>query len=146
MGSRAPDLDYTSMGIVGRLNKVSTIWMKQLAEVFKQYQISAVEFDILATLRRNSTPLTPTELYKELMLSSGAMSTRLESLVKRGLVNRSSSAEDRRSCQVFLTEDGKSLMDDILGKHVQNMQSMIEPLNMEEQTIIANLLKKILAN
>ena len=59
-----PDIDYSSMGVVGRLNKVSTIWMKQLGEVFKQHQISAVEFDILATLRRNQIPLTPTELSK----------------------------------------------------------------------------------
>jgi len=141
-----PDIDYSSMGVVGRLNKVSTIWMKQLGEVFKQHQISAVEFDILATLRRNQIPLTPTELYQEVMLSSGAMSTRLESLVKRGLVNRTASEQDRRSCKVELTEDGTKLMDEIIGEHVLNMQSMLDPLDEHEQRVLTNLLKKVLVN
>ncbi|MCL9782656.1 MarR family transcriptional regulator [Vibrio sp. S4M6] len=139
-----PDVDYSSMAVVGRLNKVSSIWMKQLGRVFKLYSISAVEFDILATLRRNQTSLTPTELYQEVMLSSGAMSTRLESLVRRGLVSRTASAEDRRSCQVTLTPDGVTLMDEILIKHVANMESMLAPLNEQEQEQLSGILKKLL--
>lgn len=139
-----PDLDCSAMGMVGRLRRVDNSWKQQLDIVFKQQQMSSIEFDILATLRRNQIALTPTQLYKTLMLSSGAMSTRIEMLVQRGLIERVSSAQDRRSCKVMLTERGITIIDVALEAHIANMDNMVEVLNHDEKTQFAALLKKIL--
>ena len=61
-----PDLDCSSMGVVGRVRRTSEQWKKQMEKVFKQHQLNSIEFDILATLRRSQAPLTPTELYQTL--------------------------------------------------------------------------------
>lgn len=138
-----PDLDCSSMGVVGRVRRTSEQWKKQMERVFKQHQLNAIEFDILATLRRSQAPLTPTELYQTLMLSSGVMSTRIESLVQRDLLQRLASEEDRRSCRVELTEEGMALIDLIVVEHVQNMENMLSPLNKKERDQLAMLLKKL---
>ncbi len=48
-----PDLDCSSMGVVGRLRRTSESWKEKLAVVFKAHDLSNIEFDILATIRRS---------------------------------------------------------------------------------------------
>ncbi|WP_026958560.1 MarR family winged helix-turn-helix transcriptional regulator [Aliagarivorans taiwanensis] len=139
-----PALDCSAMGVVGRLRQTSNLWKSQLDPVFKQHGLSAVEFDILATMRRCDQPLTPTQLYQTLMLSSGAVSTRIEQLVQRGLVERLASQQDRRSCEVKLTEAGVALVDQAVNAHVANMDRMLQVLDADEQQQLAVLLKKVL--
>ena len=64
---------------------------------------------MIATLRRAGAPyrLTPTELYKSLMITSGGLTHRLKRLEKAGLVKRTPSPEDGRSMMVELTSAGK---------------------------------------
>jgi len=113
--------------------------------VFKQHGLSSIEFDILATMRRSDpTGITPTELYKTLMLSSGAVSTRLEQLVKLGWVKRVSSEQDRRSCKVILTPEGIEIIDTAVDAHVNNLDNMLNVLTDSEQEQLANLLRKVL--
>lgn len=139
-----PDLDCSSMGVVGRLRQTNGIWKTKLDQVFDRFGLSCIEFDILATIRRNDREITPTELYQTLMLSSGAISTRIEQLVQRGLVQRVASEQDRRSCKVTLTEQGIELVDQALNSHVDNMNRMLAVLTEQEQRQLEQLLKKIL--
>lgn len=137
-----PELDCSPMGVIGRLSRASRIVDKQLLRAFKLHDLSAIEFDILATLRRSREALTPTELYQTLMLSSGAMSTRIDALVKRGFIDRIASAEDRRSCSVTLTDAGKALIDQAVADHVENERKILDPLTADEQEALAGLLRK----
>lgn len=140
-----PDLDCSSMGVVGRLRRTSNQWKVQMDSVFKAHDLSSVEFDILATMRRSDPAgITPTELYKTLMLSSGAVSTRIEQLVKRGFVQRLLSDQDRRSCKVTLTDEGMKHIDAALNAHVGNMDNMLSVLEPQEQEQLASLLRKLL--
>ncbi|GIB26034.1 transcriptional regulator [Vibrio cholerae] len=139
-----PDLDFSSMGVVGRLRQTNGIWKTKLDQVFDGFGLSCIEFDILATIRRNDREITPTELYQTLMLSSGAISTRIEQLVQRGLVQRVASEQDRRSCKVTLTEQGIELVDQALNTHVANVDGMLSVLTEQERKQLGQLLKKIL--
>lgn len=139
-----PDLDCSSMGVVGRLRQTNGIWKTKLDQVFDGFGLSCIEFDILATIRRNDREITPTELYQTLMLSSGAISTRIEQLVQRGLVQRVASEQDRRSCKVTLTEQGIELVDQALNAHIANVDGMLGVLTEQERKQLGQLLKKIL--
>jgi len=142
-----PDLDCSPMGVLGRISRMSRIIDKKLNKTFKNNNLSAIEFDILAALRRFNTLTTPTELYQTLMLSSGAMSTRVEQLSKRNLVERVYSEEDRRSCYLRLTKDGKALIDNVISEHVSNEDEILKPLDLEQRELLASLLRTwLLAN
>lgn len=139
-----PDLDCRPMGIFGRIGRAARLFTPETDKVFRAFDLSSTEFDILATLRRSEGPLTPTQLYQTLMLSSGAMSTRIDQLVKRGLLQRQASNEDRRSNRVALTDEGRSLIDNALQAHVDNLHRLASVLDKEEQLQLAALLRKLL--
>jgi DNA-binding MarR family transcriptional regulator len=135
------------MGVLGRISRMSRIVDKKLDKTFKNNDLSAIEFDILAALRRFNSLTTPTELYQTLMLSSGAMSTRVEQLVQRDLIERIYSEEDRRSCNLSLTKKGKSLIDKAISEHVANEDEILNPLSQEQREQLASLLRSwLLAN
>jgi len=140
--TQRPDLDCSPVAIVGRISRMEKIMRPQILEGISPFSLSAIEFDILATLRRNNCPLTPTALYQAAMLSSGAMTTNIDKLVKRELVERTFSAQDRRSCQIALTEKGYLLMEQAYVSHIENEQRMLEPLNSDEQEQLASLLQR----
>ncbi|MBE1275374.1 MarR family winged helix-turn-helix transcriptional regulator [Enterovibrio baiacu] len=140
-----PDLDCSPMGVIGRMDRANHLMKLGLEDVFKQFGLMSSEFDILATLRRAGEPVTPTEMYQILMFSSGAMSTRVDGLVKRGLVVRQASETDRRSCLVTLTDEGRTLIDTVVAVHVENEHKMLNALTEKEQATLASLLRKWLA-
>ncbi|MEL7291165.1 MAG: MarR family transcriptional regulator [Pseudomonadota bacterium] len=139
-----PDLDCSSMGVVGRIRRAAIFWEQLNAQVCSEAGISAIEFDILATLRRSIEPVTPTTLYKTLMLSSGAVSNRLEGLVKKGWVHRVASESDRRSNRVTLTQEGIAFLDKVLEAHVASMERHLTCLEPEERSALESLLSKFL--
>ncbi|MHC9034655.1 MarR family winged helix-turn-helix transcriptional regulator [Cobetia marina] len=141
-----PDLDCRPMGIFGRISRAGRVFGSRMEQVFEKEGLSTIEFDILATLRRSQVPLTPTQLYQTLMLSSGAMSTRIDQLVKRGLLQRRASDEDRRSNRVALTEAGRRLIDTTLEAHVENQHRMASALDSDEQHQLACLLRKLMTD
>ncbi len=142
-----PDLDCSAVAIIGRISRMEKIMRPQILAGIAPFILSAIEFDILATLRRNNCPLTPTQLYQAVMLSSGAMTTNLDKLVKRELVERQYSDEDRRSCRISLTVKGWHLIEEAYCAHLANEEHMLEPLNQKERSALALLLKRwLLAN
>jgi len=140
--TQRPDIDSAPMGVIGRLVRANRIIEKQLKKPYKNHDLSFIEFDILATMRRCNEPLTPTELYKVLMMSSGAMSTRIEHLVQRGLITRLASDEDRRSCKVVLTDAGFTLINKLVEEHVANEKEILTPLSIDEQNQLSSLLRR----
>ncbi|MDX7986529.1 MarR family transcriptional regulator [Xenorhabdus sp. 12] len=137
-----PDLELSSMSVIGRLGRINKIIEQRLQHTFKEYGLSAVEFDILATLRRSNAPFTPTEMYQSIMLTSGAMSTRIEHMVQRGLIERTANTKDRRSRKVFLTSEGKALIDKAMENHLDNQKAILKPLTDAQQEQLAKLLQQ----
>lgn len=142
-----PDIDAGVMALVGRLLEATHLlernWFLPLAAQFELHQ---GEFDVIATLRRSGEPyaLTPTDLHERLMLSSGAMTSRLDRLENKGLIQRAPSPTDRRSIQVRLTPAGLALIDKALPLHVANEQQAVSALTQKEQKQLDGLLAKLI--
>ncbi|MBM2713447.1 MarR family transcriptional regulator [Mesorhizobium caraganae] len=144
-----PDLDVTPMLVLGRLNEASSLIARErLAPLFARFGLQAGEFDVLATLRRSGQPyaLTPTALYEATMVTSGAMTNRLDRLEKAGLILRGPHPNDRRGIVVQLTEKGLALIDEALTAHVANEHEILAGLSSAERETLAQLLEKLIAN
>ncbi|MFM4963085.1 MarR family winged helix-turn-helix transcriptional regulator [Aeromonas bivalvium] len=137
-----PDLDCSPMGVLGRVARMAVIAGREVSEELKGCGLLGSDFDILATLRRAGEPLTPTALYQSAMLSSGAMTARLDKLEQRGLIVRQAAPDDRRSLLVCLTEPGRELVDHAVERHVANERRLLAPLTQAEQGQLAALLKR----
>jgi len=141
-----PELDPSPMAVIGRMGRISKLMSDELALLFKQYGLNFGEFDVLATLRRSGDPyqLTPGQLLETLMLTSGAMTNRLDKLEQRELIQRQPDPSDRRAVQVQLTETGLDLINRAVVAHVENENRMLAALTDSEQQQLAGLLKKLL--
>jgi DNA-binding MarR family transcriptional regulator len=141
----APDLDRSPMGVVGRISRLAQLLQAELERVFAAHGVNGGEFDVLASLRRAGRPyrLTPTELSKALMVTSGGMTKRLAALEGRGLIRREPHPDDGRSTAVTLTPAGKRLADEILPEHVENERRLLEELSAEERAELAGLLEAL---
>ncbi|CAH8237573.1 MarR family transcriptional regulator [Vibrio aestuarianus] len=138
-----PDLNTLPMAMIGRLSRLYKHLEMAIADVHKRYGLKLGEFDVLATLRRAGKPfeLTPSELIASMMLTSGAMTNRLDKLENKGLITRCHSTADRRSVSVALTASGLQLIDEIIEEHVKAQQKLVKNLSLDEQQMINQSLK-----
>jgi DNA-binding MarR family transcriptional regulator len=105
-------------------------------------------FDVLVALRRSGAPFrsSPTALFNSLLLSSGAMTNRIDRLEESGLVKRVPDPEDRRGVLVELTKKGVDLIDSIMPEHLQNEERALEKLSASERKQLADLLRKLIVS
>ncbi|EHK57936.1 MarR family winged helix-turn-helix transcriptional regulator [Allomesorhizobium alhagi] len=142
-----PDLDVRPMSVLGGLREAASLISRdRLNPLFARFGLQAGEFDVLATLRRSGPPyaLTPTALYEATMVTSGAMTNRLDRLEKAGLIARGPHPEDRRGVIVQLTEKGRALIDEAVTAHVENEHQVLAGLTRAEQDRLAELLEKLI--
>ncbi|MEX2984092.1 MarR family winged helix-turn-helix transcriptional regulator [Streptomyces sp. C36] len=141
-----PDLDVSSMAVIGRLKRLSLLINTELRRTFAAHDLDAASFDVLATLRRSDAPhrLTPAELMRESMVTSGAITQRLDRLEGRGLVTRVPSASDGRSVVVSLTDEGRSLIDRVLPDHIATQSRLLAAVGPEGCDDLAGVLRDLL--
>lgn len=143
-----PSVDASSMEIFGRMARIQKHLERLRAEALAQYGFKEGEFDVLATLRRSGEPyrLTPTELYRSLLVTSGAMTNRLARLESAGMVERIVDPQDRRSVQVSLTVKGRALIEDAVGTHTEVQNLVLAPLTLEQRQLLAGFLKTVMSS
>lgn len=143
-----PDLDHEVMATVGRLLAIGTLVGRRLDAMAAAHGLDRGQGDVLFTLRRAGEPyrLAPSRLASSLLVTSGTMTNRLDRLEQRGLIARRPNPGDRRGMDVELTEEGRELVDRLVGEHVANEQEMLEPLTRTEREQLVRITRKLLAH
>jgi DNA-binding MarR family transcriptional regulator len=141
-----PDLDASPTETLQRITRLSLLQGVSFARVFAPHGISFGEYLVLAALRRAGPPyrMNPTSLFNSVILSSGAMTNRIDRLEAMGLVERLPDPTDRRGRLVALTERGRALVDTAVVEHLENEQRLLGALNAAEREQLAVLLRKLL--
>lgn len=131
-----PDLELGSMALIARLKRCSQLIGPKLDSVYQAFDLSAGDFDVLATLRRAGLPycLSPTALFDSLLLTSGTMTHRLKRLEARGLIERLPNPADARSLLVQLTGQGLDVIDRAVSAHVANEDRILQRLDPSSRT------------
>jgi len=138
-----PDLDVSPQGVIGRLHRVAARLTEELVSVYADYGLGEGEFDVLATLRRSGAPyeLTPGELAASTMVTSGAVTKRVDRLADRGLVTRRVGEQDARGRVIALTDTGRDLIDRAFEAHMANEHRLLAGLGDIDRTRLARLLE-----
>lgn len=142
-----PGLDVSAMGLLGRLSRLTRLFERDLQEVFRRHGLQPGEFDILATLVRADTEgdgLTAGELAASTMVTSGAITNRLDRLVDKGLVTRDTNPRNRRTIQVALTPRGQEIIDAALRDHVAGEERLLAAIPAPQRTQLEGLLRTLL--
>jgi DNA-binding MarR family transcriptional regulator len=110
--------------------------------VYQQYGLGEGEFDVLAALRREGPPyeLAPGEIARHTMVTTGAVSKRLDRLESAGLVYRRDSESDARGRVVGLTEAGVRTIDAAFTGHMHNEQRLVASISPEDRQRLETIL------
>lgn len=142
-----PELDVSPQGVIGRLHRLAGVLSAELLVVYRKHGLGEGDFDVLATLRRAGPPFerAPGELAEFTMVTTGAMTKRIDRLETAGLVTRGPSENDGRGRVVTLTEAGRELIDRAFTEHMANERRLLAGLSKQETAELEALLTKWLA-
>ncbi|MFO0936316.1 MAG: MarR family transcriptional regulator [Gemmataceae bacterium] len=143
-----PDLDPTPLGIVGRVIVLAQHLEKSVASALSTHGITLGQFDILATLRRHGPKggMTPTQLLGCVMLSSGGMTSRLDTLERSEWIVRRPDPNDRRGVIIELTAKGKKLIDVATATRFDEAARSLPNLSEGERKNLESMLRDWLEN
>ena len=139
-----PDLDVGPLGIVGRLHRLAAHLTGELVSVYERHGLGEGEFDVLATLRRPGAPYecAPGELATRTMVTTGAMTKRIDRLVAAGLVERRLAEGDGRRRIVALTPRGLATIDAAFTDHIANEHRLVEQLAPGDRDALEPILRR----
>lgn len=143
-----PEIDVGPQGVIGRLHRLAGFLTEELTVVYQRFGLGEGDFDVLATLRRAGTPfeIAPGELASFTMVTTGAITKRIDRLEHAGLVSRRVSESDGRARVVGLTEDGRQLIDQAFTEHMKNEHRLLSVLSERDARELERLLASWLSH
>lgn len=140
-----PDLDATPMLVIGRLFRLTDDLDQRLRPPFAAARLGNGDFDVLAALRRVGEPyaLSAGELSRTVLVTTGAITKRVDRLEARGLVERTVAEADSRGRLISLTAEGVALADELIAAHLDNQRDLLAGLTEKEREQLADLLARL---
>ncbi|MFD9036655.1 MarR family winged helix-turn-helix transcriptional regulator [Streptomyces sp. NPDC059567] len=132
--------------VLGRLQRLGVVLEKEFRAFAAERNLELGEFDVLSTLQRSGPPyeLTAGVFRKASMVTSGAITNRIDRMEAKGLVERIRDTEDRRSVKIRLTERGHEITRAYMKDHLLNEARMLELFDREECDELAGKLRRLL--
>jgi len=107
-----------------------------------EHDLSIIQTRLLGVLR-DRTP-TMNELAQLLDLDKSSITGLVDRAERRGLVTRVPSPTDRRSLQVSLTDDGRSLISQASTRFQADISILLDPLPPSDRDGLASLISRVL--
>jgi DNA-binding MarR family transcriptional regulator len=141
-----PDMDVATEGLVERIQKLARYFERSLGETAREFGLTIQDWELLSSLRRVGPPyrLSPSRLASDLMLSSGAMTARLDRLERAGLVRRRPDPDDRRAIRVELTEKGRQTWGAAVDVQAAKERQIAAALSEKEKELLNGLLRRLM--
>ncbi|WP_076413566.1 MarR family winged helix-turn-helix transcriptional regulator [Shewanella sp. UCD-KL12] len=131
---------YESLGyLVSHLN---IDLQNALDQKLKRYQLDIKLWPVLFALWQEEG-VSQTELSKRCDVANYTMTRLLDQLQTQGFIHRHQEADNRRAFQIFLTDTGKALEQDLVREAERVNEHFLENLSLDEQASFVILLNKI---
>lgn len=123
----------------------SSIWMKdEIIAVLKPYDISIEQFNVLRILRGKKGEPTNLQDIQERMINKMSNTTRLvDKLILKGLVERFICKNNRRKVDIYITEQGLNLLNEIDPIIETTEERITSNLTIQELETLNTLLTKL---
>ena len=141
-----PALPIDAYHVTGRIARIAARIAQRQDEIFARYGLNRGDVGVLSALVMARPPhtLSPTQLFRGLMLSSAGMTKRLDRLEKRGLVKRRPDPKDRRGVMIQLSESGRRLVAKAVAENTRTEAALLSGLSAKERRLLGDLLRTLL--
>jgi DNA-binding MarR family transcriptional regulator len=138
-----PELDVSPMEVLSRVTRLAKHLDIARREAFSDQDLEIWEFDVLSALRRSGPPyqLSPGQLLRETLVTSGTMTNRVDRMASRDLVERLPHPDDRRGVLVRLTDAGRISVDAALDQLLARERALLDGLQMTDTAQLAASLR-----
>ena len=148
IASQFSQIDPEVEGVVGRLSAINKHISRTFDDTLARHGLNHGEYRLLLRLatRSEDNRMTAGELGRALLLSSGAMTNRLDRLESAGLVERIRDPRDRRGVLVALTDAGRQTIDGAVTEQAAKEISVMGVLGGADLKQLNKLLRKVLVS
>ena len=109
-----------------------------------EYQLSPSARQVLAVVEGAGQPLEPSVIAERVLITTGSMTSLLDTLEKRGLIQRMRHPDDRRKLLVDITPKAQAILDELLPSlHARERDVISNALNPREQRELLRLVAKV---
>jgi DNA-binding MarR family transcriptional regulator len=143
---RDPRVDASPLEVAGRLLVCAAHLERSIVAALEPFKLSFGDFDVLNTLRRrgDARGTNPSDLAQSSLITTGAMTARLDRLERAGLIRRAPDPGDRRAVRVHLTTEGGQLVERALHAVIAADKAFLEPLSQRQRDSVASALRQLL--
>ena len=124
------------------LSRASAAIARHVEADVARHGLTGTEFGILEALHHKG-PLLLGDIQAKILVTSGGITYLVDRLVKKGLVRRVQSPDDRRARFAVLTPAGSALIRRIFPEHAGAIAEAVAGLSARERTTATRLLKKL---
>jgi DNA-binding MarR family transcriptional regulator len=141
-----PGLDVHYLATLGRIIRISTHLRDTVDDWLQEFGLTWDIFDLLVSLQKSGSAngLRPTDLYESCLLSSGAITNRIDRAEKLGLAIRRPDPDDGRATRIALTKRGQKVAERAMKEHSFRARQIADCLNPAEHEMLSGLLRKVL--
>lgn len=109
------------------------------ANQFRSLELNGAQFDVLMRVS-TAEGLTQQQLADTLLVTKGNVCQLLDKMEQSGLLHRE---QEGRSNKIFLTEHGRSLLEQVVPVHEELLQSLFSSLTEDEQRTFLSLIRRL---
>ena len=146
--SRYAEIQPEVEGVISRLSAINKHVNREFEDTLAGHGLNQGEYRLLLRLatRAADNRMSAGELSRALMLSSGAMTNRLDRLETAGLVRRLPDPRDRRGVVIELTDEGRRQVDAAVIEQAAKEIDVLNALSGRELASLNTLLRKVLSS
>ena len=140
------DLGSSPLEIFSRLLRLNRHLEKFRREAFASHGLDMWEFEMLSLLRRQGEPYQaqPSQFMSDLLVASGTLTHRINTMVERGHAIRHQDVRDRRIKYVRAKELGIAKSDRAMEDLLRSEAAMLEHISDEDQHTVSRILRDLL--
>jgi len=129
----------------GAMNLVLTadLIVKHISGLLRPFDLSPATGLVLSILADSDSPLPPNQIAERLIISRATVTGLLDSLERRGFVQRTAHGSDRRMLLIELTDTGRKVATDFRPIVHQHEKTWLGALSDKEQRLLIDLLHRV---
>lgn len=124
------------------ISRAAQVLHRNAAKTFKEGGLTLAQFSVLESLYHKGD-MRICQIIEKTLSTGGNMTVVIDNLVKLGMIHKFVDPDDRRATMIRLSDTGRSLIEEIFPKHLQETEVLFEPLSNEEKETLIALLKKL---
>ena len=139
LGLQAPFKDIRHEAVLN-IVRTANQFASKAAQLFRQFDLTEAQFNVLFALKFASEDITQAELGKRLVVTRASITSVLDKLESKNLVKRVDVPNNRRIHHVVLTNEGLDLIVKAEPVYRDEIYHVLTDLNMDEcQQLITHL-------